>query len=120
MTTIQLLQIILTTALLSSICTGILFYFFGKRIYEKKADDLLNSAAKKIGKEVEEGVIRGVEKKLPELQVRVKAGMVEGITEVTSISPDVKNAVNIISSGIKESLGLFDIFGQGRKNPTEK
>ena len=120
MNTTDIIIIVLATATVSTLFSGLLFYFIGKQAYNKKIDQLLNKAAKKIGNEVEQGVIRAVDNRLPELQNRVKAGMLQGFAQITDVSPEVKGAVDLIHNSIKDSLGLFDIFGQGRKKPPQK
>lgn len=116
----ELLFIILATAILTSALTATILLIAIRKWKRDYSDEYLEHAGDIIGAKVKEGVIAAVEEEFPELQARVKAGIIQGIAEVTDISPDVQNAVDAIRSGIRDSLGMLDIFGatrMGRPTP---
>ena len=82
-------------------------------IYYKKIDPRLDIAAEKIGQEVEEGVKRAIEEYLPELQDRVKKGIVDGVTDMPS------HANRLTSEMLKSSADTINVMGS-LLNPRRK
>jgi hypothetical protein len=97
-------QIILPTAVLSSLFTAILIYLMVPKLYKKNLKKDLDEIPKEIGKEVEIGVIRAAKSLLPQFEERVKSGFLKGLTDVTSLPTNF--AANFIQSSL-ENLGLF-------------
>ncbi|RME93180.1 MAG: hypothetical protein D6767_01590 [Candidatus Hydrogenedentota bacterium] len=110
----EIIIAIVISSLFSSILTGLLMLLAVQKWKKQKLDHELENVANLVGEKVKQGVMEAVDEKLPLFQEKVKTGMIQGLMEVTSISPDVKNAVELIRGSIEESLGL--VFGKNNLN----